>query len=117
MIKYTKRHEDGQIDWSEAGFEVLAEFHDLMEIGVDLTCRRLLGEVLQSRGFVRLVPYEKFELSDGSGRVVSVLMDDEALRVVRDGVMYNFPMHYERGSEELCDLWEMIRKAWNADAR
>ena len=116
MNKYLKKHDDdGQVDWSKRGFEMLNEFQQIMEDGIDLCCRRRLGDVLESRGFVRVIPYERFELSDGEGRVVEVLMDDEALRVVRDGVMYHFPMHYELGSDELCDLWEMIRNAWEAD--
>lgn len=116
MDKYLKRHSDGQVDWSKEGFEMLNEFQQMVNDGLDLTCRKLLGGVLQSRGFEMVIPYEKYELSD-SDRAVIVLMDDEALRVCRDSLVYNFPMHYESGSDELCDLWEMIRKAWNAESR
>lgn len=108
------KNNGGLVSWSTEGMKVLNEMEGYMESGLDLTCRRVLGEVLEDRGFKKLLPYEEYQLSDGEGRDVRVLMNDEALRVVRDGVMYNFPMHFESGADELCDLWEMIRKAWNA---
>jgi hypothetical protein len=116
MNKYLKKHDDGQVDWSKVGFEMLNEFQDLMMGGLDLSCRRLLHEVLVARGFEINDIYSEYFISDGEGRIVFVLMDDEFLKVVRDEVIYNLPMHYASGSDELCDLWEMIRKAWNADA-
>lgn len=115
MNKYLKKHDDGQVDWSKEGFEMLNEFQQLKRDGLDLTCRKLLGEVLKSRGFGEEVPYEEYVLSDGEGKAVWAYLNDEALTVVRNRVMHNFPMHYELGSDELCDLWEMIRQAWNAE--
>jgi len=114
MNKYLKKHDDGQVDWSKVGFEMLNGFQDLMMEGLDLTCRRLLHEVLVSRGFEIHDIYSEYVISDGEGRTVFVLMDDEFLKVVRDEVIYNLPMHYASGKEELCDLWGLIRKAWNA---
>ena len=116
MNKLLKKHDDGQVDWSTEGFEMLNEFQQIMEDGLDLTCRTRLSNVLKSRGFREEVPYEEYVLSDGRGKAVWVYLNDEALTVVRDRVMHNFPMHYELGSDELCDLWEMIRQAWNAEA-
>ena len=72
------------------------------------------GEVLEERGFICESPYEEYVLS-GEGKNVWVYLNDEALEVVRNQVIYNGAMHYELGSDELCDLWEMIRKAWDAD--
>jgi len=115
MNKYLKKHDDGQVDWSKEGFEMLNEFHHLSRDGETLTCRKLLGDVLKSRGLHEEAPYEEYVLSDGKGKAVWVYLDDEALTVVRNRVMHNFPMSYELGSDELCDLWEMIRQAWNAE--
>lgn len=116
--KYLKKQPNGHVDWSLEGFQMLNELPHIVEGGGELGARGLLGSVLMSRGFKNLSsdyePYSKYELSDGEGRFVDVLMDSEALRVVRDGLMYNFPMHYAQGQDELCDLWEMVRKAWNA---
>lgn len=115
MNKYLKKHDDGQVDWSTDGFEMLNEFQQMVASGGDLTCRKLLGDVLKSRGFSEEVAYEEYVLSDGEGKAVWVYLNDEALEVVRNRVIYNGAMHYELGSDELCDLWEMIRKAWVAD--
>jgi hypothetical protein len=115
MNKYLKRQDDGTVDWSKEGFEMLNEFQQIMEDGVDLTCRKMLGEVLESRGFICESPYEEYVLA-GEGKNVWVYLNDEALEVVRNNVIYNGAMHYELGSDELCDLWEMIRKAWNAES-
>jgi hypothetical protein len=114
MNKYLERQDDGTVDWSKAGFEMLNGFQQKMEDGLDLTCRKMLGDVLESRGFESLSRCFDYVLTDGA-REVKVLMDDEALTVVRNRVMYHFPMHYELGSDELCDLWDMIRNAWDAD--
>ena len=115
MNRYLKKHDNGNVDWSTEGFEMLNSFQALMEDGLDLTCRRILGDILMSRGFERKVDLEEYVLSDGEGRFVDVFMGDTALRVVKAGLVYNFPMHYESGQDELCDLWEMIRKAWDYD--
>ena len=117
MNKYLKRYDDGQVDWSKEGFEMLNEFQPLMEDGLDLTCRKLLSEVLKSRGFVEILPYEEYALysQDDANKAVWVYMGVEALKVVRNRVCYNGPMHYELGSDDFGDLWEMIRKAWNAE--
>tara|TARA_B100000073_G_C23527979_1_gene490815 strand:+ start:197 stop:547 length:351 start_codon:yes stop_codon:yes gene_type:complete len=115
MNKYLKRQDDGTVDWSTEGFELLNDFQRIMGEGLDLTCRRHLSVVLESRGFHKAIDLEEYVLSDGAGKAVWVYLNDEALTVVRNRVMYNFPMHYELGSDELCDLWEMIRKAWNAE--
>ena len=115
MNKYLKKHDDGQVDWSKEGFEMLNDFQQIMEDEGDLACRKILSEVLESRGFEWALPYEEYVLSDGAGKSVWVLMGVESLKVVRDSVVYNGAMHYELGSDELCDLWEMIRKAWNAE--
>ena len=117
MNKYVKKQDDGTVDWSKEGFEMLNDFQQLKRDGLDLTCRKLLSNVLKSRGFEELLPYEEYVISsqDDINKKVWVYLDDEALTVVRNNVMYNFPMHYELGSDELCDLWEMIRQAWNAE--
>lgn len=115
MNKYLKKHEDGQVDWSKEGFEMLNGLQQMLNDGLDLTCRKLLGDVLKSRGFIEEVPYEEYVLSDGKGKAVWVYLNDEALEVVRNRVVYNGAMHYGLGSDELCDLWEMIRKAWLAE--
>lgn len=115
MNKYLKKQDDGTVDWSKAGFEMLNGFQQMVESGGCLTCRKLLGDVLKSRGFIEEVPHCDYVLSDGKGKAVWVYLNDEALEVVRNRVMYNGAMHYELGSDELCDLWEMIRKAWGAD--
>ena len=117
--KYLKKHDNGHVGWSLEGFQMLNELPVYCEVeDGDLGARGILGSVLMSRGFKNVSsdydPYSKYELSDGEGRFVGVLMDSEALRVVRDGLMYKFPMHYAQGQDELCDLWEMVRKAWNA---
>ena len=114
MNKYLKRQDDGTVDWSKEGFEMLNEFQQMVNDGLDLTCRKLLGDVLKSRGFREEVPYEEYVLSDG-GKAVWAYLNDEALEVVRNRIIYNFPMHYELGSDELSDLWEMIRNAWEAE--
>ncbi len=116
MNKYVQKHDNGQIDWSKEGFEMLNDFQQVMENGDALTCRSRLSNVLKSRGFREEVPYEEYVLSNGLGKVVWAYLDDEALTVVRNRVMYNFPMHYELGSDELGDLWEMIRHAWEAES-
>lgn len=116
MNKYLKKYDNGQVDWSKEGFEMLNGFQSIMEDGLDLTCRKLLSEVLMSRGFREEVPYEEYVISDGEGKAVWVYMDDEALKVVRNRVCYNGPMDYELGSDDFGDLWEMIRKAWNAES-
>lgn len=113
MNKYLYRHSDGQVDWSLEGMKMLNEFPDLMKDGVDLTCRGALGKLLLDRGFQMVIPYEEYVLTDGD-RDVYIYMDDDCLKVVRQGVMYNGPMHYDQGQDELCDLWEMIRKAWES---
>ena len=117
MNKYLKRQDDGTVDWSKEGFEMLNEFQQMVNDGLDLTCRKLLGDVLKSRGFVEILPYEEYVLySQGdASKAVWAYLNDEALEVVRNRIIYNFPMHYELGSDELCDLWEMIRKAWDAE--
>ena len=114
MNKYLKRHNDGQVDWSTKGFEMLNGFQQMVTDGGVFTCRKRLGEVLEERGFICESPYEEYVLS-GEGKNVWVYLNDEALEVVRNQVIYNGAMHYELGSDELCDLWEMIRKAWDAD--
>ena len=114
MNKYLKKHDNGQVDWSTEGFEMLNGFQDLMMEGLDLTCRKLLHEVLVSRGFEINTIYSEYVVSVETDQTVYVYMDDDFLTVVRDDVIYNLPMHYASGSDELCDLWEMIRKAWNA---
>ena len=114
MNKYLKKHDNGQVDWSTEGFEMLNGFQDLMMEGLDLTCRKLLHEVLVSRGFEINTIYSEYVISVETDQTVFVYMDDDFLTVVRADVIYNLPMHYASGSDELCDLWEMIRKAWNA---
>lgn len=114
MNRYVERQDDGTVDWSKEGFELLNGFQQTVASQGDLACRKVLSEVLESRGFEWALPYEEYVLSDGAGKSVWVLMGVESLQVVRDGVIYNGAMHYELGSDELCDLWEMIRKAWNA---
>ena len=109
--KYLKKHDNGLVDWSKGGIEMLNSLPEIVENGGDLGVRGILGDLLMSRGFKLVEFCEVYDLSD-SDRLVSVLMDDEALRVVRNGLMYNFPMHYNQGADELCDLWEMVRKAW-----
>lgn len=111
--KYLKKHDEGLVDWSKEGMQMLNSLPEIVENGGDLGARGILGGLLVSRGFKQVELNEVYDLSD-SDRLVSVLMDSGALRVVRNGIMYNFPMHYDRGQEELCDLWEMIRKAWVA---
>lgn len=117
LNKHLKRYEDGQVDWSLEGMKLLTEFAEVMEDGLDLTCRNALSEILMNRGFKKISLHQFYELSDGEGRVVEVHMDDSSVRVFRNGVIYNEPMDYAAGQDELCDLWDMIRNAWNADAR
>ena len=113
--KYLKKHEDGLVDWSEGGFEMLNGLPEIMHIyDNDYRVRGIFGDLLVSRGFKMVEFARKYELSD-SDRLVSVLLENGAVSVVRNRVVYNFPMHYNRGSDELCDLWEMIRKAWVAE--
>ena len=117
MNKYLKRQDDGTVDWSKEGFEMLNSFQQMVNDGLDLTCRKVLGDVLKSRGFVEVLPYEEYVLyaQDDANKAVWAYLSDEALTIVRNRVMHNFPMHYELGSDELCDLWEMIRQAWDAE--
>ena len=117
LNKYLQRYDDGQVDWSLEGMRLLTEFVSNMADGLDLSCRSALSEILMSRGFKKISLHQFYELSDGQGRVVEVHMDDYSVRVIRDGVIYNGPMDYAAGQDELCDLWDMIRNAWNADAR
>ena len=119
MNNYLKKHDNGHVDWSLEGFQMLNELPVYVAVSDgDLGARGILGSVLESRGFKNVSqdtdPYSSYQLSDGEGRFVNVNMDSKALRVIRDGLMHNFPMHYEQGQDELCDLWEMIRQAWNA---
>ena len=113
--KYLTKHEDGLVDWSEEGMQLLSSLPEIVGNGGDLGVRGILGDLLMSRGFKLVEFVFKYELSDND-RTITVHMDDEALRVCRDRVVYNFPMYYESGSYELCDLWKMIRKAWEADS-
>jgi hypothetical protein len=113
--KYLKKHEDGLVDWSEGGMQMLNALPETVAIMSNVyRVRGIFGDLLMSRGFKMVEFACKYELSD-SDRLVSVEMDSCAVSVVRNRVTHNFPMHYELGSDELCDLWEMIRKAWNAD--
>ncbi len=106
--KFLKRSSDGQIDWSVEGIAMLT---DIMNMGVGLTCCRMIGDILVDRGFDEMIRYERYVLSDDV-RVVEVILRDESCRVVRDGLIYGFDMRYDQGGDELCDLWDNIRKAW-----
>ena len=115
MNKYLERDTDGKVDWSKKGFKMLRYFPQLMEDGLDFTCRKLLGELLEDRGFKRVVPYEIYFLGD-ENRSLEVTLNDDCLRVKRNYSMFNaYPMHYDQGECELCELWKVVRKAWNAD--
>ena len=88
MNKYLERDTDGKVDWSKKGFKMLRYFPQLMEDGLDFTCRKSL----------------------------EVTLNDDCLRVKRNYSMFNaYPMHYDQGECELCELWKVVRKAWNAD--
>lgn len=102
MNKYLKRCEGGQVNWSREGLEFLrGASPDLI--------KSTLGYLLVERNFGVVDGGKEYALLG----VVRVLLDDETVRVVR-GNLYNSAMCYYPSGDELCDLWDMIRKAWNA---